>query len=238
MTFVLLLRLTAAPPDPHISRLVAAYPDFLAHASHNAVVWKDGDCMIWDDGKEKTFAELEADPDLQDMFAFPYRKDTLIFRENYDPGRIRNEAFFRKMYGNDAAEVERNLVTVEWIDGRKLRVTKINGVDQALRAVISELRTFPALREYLQSPGGTYYWRKIAGTPRLSAHSFGIAVDINTAYSDYWRWSTEFSAGKPLVFRNRIPMEIVRIFEQHGFIWGGRWYHYDTMHFEYRPELL
>ncbi|MDP3291618.1 MAG: M15 family metallopeptidase, partial [Sulfuricurvum sp.] len=24
----------------------------------------------------------------------------------------------------------------------------------------------------------------------------------------------------------------------HGFIWGGRWYHYDTMHFEYRPELL
>ena len=26
--------------------------------------------------------------------------------------------------------------------------------------------------------------------------------------------------------------------EAEGFIWGGRWYHYDTMHFEYRPELL
>lgn len=26
--------------------------------------------------------------------------------------------------------------------------------------------------------------------------------------------------------------------EKHGFIWGGCWYHYDTMHFEYRPELL
>ncbi|MDD5211432.1 MAG: M15 family metallopeptidase, partial [Sulfuricurvum sp.] len=25
---------------------------------------------------------------------------------------------------------------------------------------------------------------------------------------------------------------------KYGFIWGGRWYHYDTMHFEYRPELL
>ncbi len=35
----------------------------------------------------------------------------------------------------------------------------------------------------------------------------------------------------------QIPMEIVRIFEKHGFIWGGRWHHYDTMHFEYRPEL-
>ena len=28
------------------------------------------------------------------------------------------------------------------------------------------------------------------------------------------------------------------IFEKHGFIWGGRWYHYDTMHFEYRPEMI
>jgi len=21
-------------------------------------------------------------------------------------------------------------------------------------------------------------------------------------------------------------------------VWGGKWYHYDTMHFEYRPEIL
>ena len=33
-------------------------------------------------------------------------------------------------------------------------------------------------------------------------------------------------------------MTIVDVFERHGFIWGGRWFHYDTMHFEYRPELL
>ena len=26
--------------------------------------------------------------------------------------------------------------------------------------------------------------------------------------------------------------------EKYGFIWGGRWYHFDTMHFEYRPEIL
>ena len=38
-------------------------------------------------------------------------------------------------------------------------------------------------------------------------------------------------------YKNEIPREIVDIFEKHGFIWGGKWYHYDTMHFEYRPEL-
>ena len=39
-------------------------------------------------------------------------------------------------------------------------------------------------------------------------------------------------------WRNRIPPEIIDIFERHGFIWGGKWYHFDTMHFEYRPELI
>ena len=33
-------------------------------------------------------------------------------------------------------------------------------------------------------------------------------------------------------------IELVNIFEKNGFIWGGRWYHYDTMHFEYRPEMF
>ena len=23
-----------------------------------------------------------------------------------------------------------------------------------------------------------------------------------------------------------------------AFVWGGRWWHYDTMHFEYRPEII
>ena len=35
-----------------------------------------------------------------------------------------------------------------------------------------------------------------------------------------------------------MPQKIVDAFEAEGFVWGGRWYHYDTMHFEYRPELL
>jgi peptidoglycan LD-endopeptidase CwlK len=39
-------------------------------------------------------------------------------------------------------------------------------------------------------------------------------------------------------YQNKIPIEIVKIFEANGFIWGGKWWHYDTMHFEYRPELL
>jgi hypothetical protein len=41
-----------------------------------------------------------------------------------------------------------------------------------------------------------------------------------------------------LALQTAYPWEIVAAFEEQGFIWGGKWYHYDTIHFEYRPELL
>jgi hypothetical protein len=66
-------------------------------------------------------------------------------------------------------------------------------------------------------------------------HAYGAAIDIGARYSDYWVWAQ--SRGD-LPYRNRIPEEIVEAFEAEQFIWGGKWYHYDTMHFEYRPELF
>ncbi len=32
--------------------------------------------------------------------------------------------------------------------------------------------------------------------------------------------------------------QAAKAFERHGFIWGAKWYHFDTMHFEYRPEII
>jgi hypothetical protein len=63
------------------------------------------------------------------------------------------------------------------------------------------------------------------------------AIDIATRHAHYWQWDKRDAGGR-YVWHNDIPMEIVEIFEKHGFIWGGNWYHYDTMHFEYRPELI
>lgn len=31
---------------------------------------------------------------------------------------------------------------------------------------------------------------------------------------------------------------IVEAFEKHGFVWGGKWAHFDILHFEYRPEII
>ena len=107
-----------------------------------------------------------------------------------------------------------------------------------LKKVAAELAKYPELKKYLKS-SGTFYWRTVRGAKRQSAHSYGIAFDIGVDHSDYWLWKNK-GAGETakIKYANRIPRQIVEIFRKHGFIWGGAWYHYDTMHFEYRPEIL
>lgn len=225
-------------------RLVAAYSDHIGAVDGKTLVWKDGTRMPLDDGAgDKRFEDWLARPDIEDMLAQPYPAgaDAAPPGETFDPGRARNAAFFDKMYGDcSKGEVARNLATVPWLasrGGKPLRVTRVNGVAEQLAAVARELEALPrSYDRYLVPAAGGYVCRTIAGTGRVSAHGYGIAIDIATGHSHYWRWAKGGAAGKPL-WRNEIPMEIVRIFEKHGFIWGGRWYHYDTMHFEYRPEL-
>ena len=155
---------------------------------------------------------------------------------NFDPGRIRSDALMMQLYGQSANEVKASLVPVEWF-GTVLRVTKRQGAAAALEKVRDALKTMPELKAFLTPSAGTFNWRRVAGASNMSVHSFGAAIDLNTQYADYWIWA----GGKPgrvAQYRNQYPMEIVNVFERHGFIWGGRWYHYDTMHFEYRPELI
>ncbi|MDP6946701.1 MAG: M15 family metallopeptidase, partial [Myxococcota bacterium] len=113
------------------------------------------------------------------------------------------------------------------------------GVDKRLAAVRDALAGLPrAQRRYFETTAGTFNWRKIRDTPRLSMHSFAVAIDVGVPYADYWKWSKRRNADGAIVYRNRFPMSVVTAFEAQGFIWGGKWYHHDTMHFEYRPELL
>jgi hypothetical protein len=117
-------------------------------------------------------------------------------------------------------------------------VTTRHGVACQLAAAFADLAAEAALLEpYFASPGGGYVWRRIAGTDRLSPHSWGMAVDINAELGGYWRWTGAHEGAVP-EFRNGIPWELIETMERYGFIWGGKWHHFDGMHFEYRPELV
>lgn len=235
---------SAIPLSAIADRLRAAYPDHISGYANGELIWRDGSRIPLDDGRGvKTFEAWLAEPDIEDMVQRPYRSGALAAPPppEDDPGRARNPEFFNKMYGDcSKGEVAANLVDIVWLPrkhGGKLKVTRINGVAERLAAISRALDALPArFDRYLIPPAGTYVCRQIAGTKRSSAHGYGIAIDIATRESDYWRWPRAGSGAQK--WRNKIPMEIVSIFEAHGFIWGGKWHHFDTMHFEYRPELL
>ena len=190
----------------------------------------------YDDGREKTLDEKDADADPEDMYFVRYRKGVIrpVKDPDDDPGRVRFDALFRATYGDSASRVD--LVSVTFA-GHRVRVhRKIQKpFERAALRVDAVLRADPTLEKYVHTLAGTFNWRNIAGTERLSSHSFGIAIDLDTRFSNYWRWQ---KAGTPWAWKNSMPQSIVDAFEAEGFIWGGRWYHFDTMHFEYRPELL
>jgi peptidoglycan L-alanyl-D-glutamate endopeptidase CwlK len=226
-----------------LERLVLAYPEHLAGFEENVLIWKDSTRMIFDDSiPVKDWYTLNNFPDLEDQFRFPYMRgmefDTPSFR--FSPGTIRYEPFFKKMYGGDKDAVEKNLASVVWLPNtaqKNLKVTTVNDLHLRVQAISDELEARPALRKFFDNPAGVYNWRVIKGTTQLSMHSFGIAFDINAKQAHFWRWE-DYPNDSNLVYKNKIPLEIVEVFEKYGFIWGGKWYRYDTMHFEYRPEFL
>ena len=230
--------------EQNLTKLAKAYPAFIKEISNNKLIFMDNHKINYDDGIEnKTFDEMLNNPSLKNQMSIKYMKidenPNYVPLKNEDPGRIRYEPFFKKMYGSNPKEIKKNLTKVIWLpksSNKTLLVTTINDVHKKLQSISDELELLPKeLKSFVNNPAGVTNWRKISNTNRLSTHSFGIAIDINIKKSDYWEWQKQ--DGK-LKYKNKIPLEIVKIFEKHGFIWGGRWYHYDTMHFEYRPELL
>lgn len=239
------LMASPARADTALDALVAAYPDFIAGYDAKDLILKNGTHIPLSNGiANKTPEQRVTQADIMDMFAEPYSLGTqypIPSSPADDPGRARNQALFDAMYG-DCTKGQVKLETIQWlpsVKGGSLRVTSTNGVADHLRAVSRDLEALPAkFQVYLKPSAGTYNCRAIAGTTRMSMHAYAAAIDINVKFTDYWRWGGARRETDKVVYKNRIPLEIVSVFEKHGFIWGGKWYHYDTMHFEYRPEII
>ncbi len=91
-----------------------------------------------------------------------------------------------------------------------------------------------------------YNWREIAGTSRKSFHSLGACIDILPknlrGKAIFWSWTKDLNPDgwmlTPLKDRWIPPEKVINIFEENGFIWGGKWGIWDNMHFEYHPEII
>jgi peptidoglycan LD-endopeptidase CwlK len=238
----------STPATPwQIVCLQKAYPNaFTVSSDKRYLVFPDGTRFLFNDGMSKTPYQKLVNPDIEDMFAYPYPKGRLASppTNGLDPGGSHHIGFFKKLYGSTEGAARANLVIVpKWSSAVKynLYMNKRYGAAAALTKVSADLRALiaskPSLAPYVTGElGGTFNWRYVTGTTTLSNHSFGTAVDLNVKYTNFWVWDMKLSGH--LNYRNQIPYDIVQIFENHGFIWGGKWTYYDTMHFEFRPEML
>jgi hypothetical protein len=113
--------------------------------------------------------------------------------------------------------------------------------------ILRDSQTDSQVRDWIRNIDtiSSWNWRSIADARSKSFHSYGAAVDIQPVprrgMETYWLWTAEKNPqwwAVPYARRHHPPDKVIKAFETYGFIWGGKWLFYDTMHFEYRPEIL
>ncbi|MCL2230437.1 MAG: M15 family metallopeptidase [Treponema sp.] len=169
--------------------------------------------------------------------------------------RRQNNGVRRSPYFLDAlwqasnrAETESRMVRITFL-GLRARVHRaIQGelalVETRIRAIALMNPEVQTWMESLNQLEG-YGWRDIADTQARSYHSYGLAVDLLPRsmgrLQTYWLWTSQYRTDWWNVSYNERyhpPAAVITTFETYGFVWGGKWPLFDTMHFEYRPEIL
>jgi len=163
--------------------------------------------------------------------------------------RQRSQHFFDALWqmgsSDEASRAVRSVVFLGMtVSVHPITLEDLSAVEEK---ILAAARTDPLVQSWVNSIGTMHgwNWRNIAGTQSRSSHSYGVAIDILPASlggkETYWQWAAQ--RGKewwniPYEDRYHPPDAVIKAFESHGFIWGGKWPFFDTMHFEYRPEVF
>lgn len=194
------------------------------------LVLKDGQNILYSSPRQQEGAYTIKESMAEIYPLEPARPD---IAPGFAPGRKRPYEFFSAIYGATREDVRKRLEKTGIGNGSINLTAEAARAFRSVAPVLEKIAKEPDKRKLLKSDGG-FFWREIAGEKKLSAHSWGIALDLGAAHAPYWRWSKKM----PHPMQKSYPGEIVAPLEQAGFIWGGKWDKYDLMHFEYRPELI
>jgi hypothetical protein len=184
-----------------------------------------------------------------DPFFYDYRTGPLESLPLPAPfPRRRSSDFLDALVGETEEEIRASSRWVEFLSHRvyahELCIEPLGCVDAELERIAFSSGT---VRNFIQNIKIIYSMKRktVEGTKNKSYHSYGLAIDlIPESYEykhAYWRWSSVFTpdwGSIPLKERWMPPAQVVESFEKNGFVWGGKWYYFDTVHFEYRPEII
>lgn len=221
--------------------------------------WSNGSLLPYEElkNKDKYWTLLYAYNSKEDL-ADPadFTPEQIAAMKNFGSDENRKNGagtpmfFFDAIYDSKTqVSLERHIVSTKFL-GKPIRIhERLKSPLAKVEARINKLaETDKEVKTFLDglSKNEAYYWRLIAGTNRKSFHSLGIAIDVQPKYYGgkdvYWNWAKDRDPENwmltPLSRRWMPPKSVIKIFEDEGFIWGGKWVIWDNMHFEYHPELI
>jgi hypothetical protein len=238
--------------DPRVRAFAQAYAPFIDSVSYRGdevVFSMAGSAIHFEDGRMLEAGRLERRAECEPIF---YRYSLVPLTEPL-PATDQLPAYCRDvvelLWGRTESEVRRHTGGVTFL-GRRLVVNDLLlGPLASVERDMREAATLdPAVADWIAGIEIAYSFvtRDVAATQTQSYHGWGMAFDLVPAsYGGrhvYWRWSRALDRQGwqriPLEERWSPPAAAIEIFERHGFVWGGKWPHFDTIHFEYRPEIV
>ncbi|TAK70309.1 MAG: hypothetical protein EPO13_05045 [Actinomycetota bacterium] len=248
------VRVTLAAQDVGNGEWIAVGGADAAADGSFAVAWKPtlgGDVPLqvsarWGDGKVETVAGISQHVDVTLALAVSGRLKAKDVRYTYrrgcpvTPGKLRRMTltywdFSGRLTRGDLVVRASAVKDLKYVFGRLL-------ADRFPLQRVVPADAFKGKDVKAMEAGATsaFNCRKVTGNPyRLSQHSFGNAVDINTAQNPYVTSSRIYPAGSKgyLVrspYRQGMILKggvVTTAMARVGWLWGARWSHPDYQHF-------
>jgi len=252
--------------DAVFQALVAAYPNWVSVRTKagEPVLTVDGQDFLWAEGRllpparaaewsqyapEPFYPYPAQAPDVSSWTDDQVVQIEARLTDHKNTPVRRNSEFFDALWGvHDRGSADSAQTRIRFL-GMKVSVHQslagpLARVEARLQAARTQDSTLDRFLKTLAGVDG-YNWRSIAGTQSRSNHAYGSAVDlVPGSFRDktpYWLWSIQDGGPwyrRAWEHRWEPHPAVVAAFEAEGFVWGGKWLQFDTIHFEYRPEIL
>jgi hypothetical protein len=247
--------------------LASAYPGIVGPAVFRGGDWAvtvNGVYYYYAEGRllPESLRAKAADYSPQPFYTYPaelpaWKAPTAAEVERYRGWQTQREAtpprrsplFFDDLWrSHNRAEAYSRLKTIRFL-GQSVNVhySIMEELSLVEERIEEEARKDAAVRAWVKGLKSVtcWNWRTVADTASRSFHSYGAALDLMAApqpgLETYWLWTRDKHLdwwAVPYTKRQHPPKAVIKAFESQGFCWGGKWPLYDTMHFEYRPEIL
>jgi len=237
--------------DPRVRAFLRAYGSLLdgvTFQGEDAVFSVGEHAIYFQDGRMLGEGHL-GQADQYDPFFYAYSLEPLEEPPPLEDSPAQSVDVLEVFFGRSESEIRRHCESVTFLNRRlfvnTLAVEPLQAVQREILAAADRDKKVARWIEALEV-AYSFMDKGIAGSTSRSYHTWGLAVDLIPESYDgkqvYWRWSRVYNRQGwhriPLAERWSPPPAVVKAFERHGFVWGGKWAHFDTMHFEYRPEIL